>query len=116
MRYFFGKPRAKCWFRWQQTGDLEANWDADWGGDRATRRSVSAGVITRGDHCLKVWTKKQQVVALSSAKSELYAAVKTASEGLGIQSVAKDLQSESAPGCLGNDVPGQSARRSMLTC
>ena len=72
----------------QESGDLEAYSDADWGGDRATRRSVSAGVITRGDHCLKVWTKKQQVVALSSAERELYAAVKTASEGLGIQSVA----------------------------
>ena len=45
----------------------------------------------RGSRCLKVWTKKQQVVALSSAESELYAAVKTASEGLGIQSVARDL-------------------------
>ena len=90
-RYLVGKPRAKCWFRWQQSGDLEADSDADWGGDRATRRSVSAGVITRRDHCLKVWTEKQQVVALSSAESELYAAVKTASEGLGIQSVAKDL-------------------------
>ena len=30
-------------------------------------------------------------MALSSAESELYAAVKTASEGLGVQSVAKDL-------------------------
>ena len=40
----------------------------------------------RGGHCLKVWTKKQQVVSLSAAESELYAAVKTASEGLGIQS------------------------------
>ena len=89
-RYLVGKPRAKCWFRWQQSGDLEAYSDAVCGGDGATRRSVSAGVITRGDHCLKVWTKKQQV-ALSSAESELYAAVKTASEGLGIQSVAKDL-------------------------
>ena len=45
----------------------------------------------RGGHCLKVWTKKQQVVELSSAESELYAAVKTASEGLGVQSVARDL-------------------------
>ena len=45
----------------------------------------------RGGHCLKVWTKKQEVVSLSSAESELYAAVKTASEGLGVQSVAKDL-------------------------
>ena len=90
-RYFVGKPRAKCWFRWQQSGELEAYSDADWGGDRATRWSVAAGVITRGGHCLKLWTKKQQVVALSSAESELYAAVKTSSEGLGIQSVAKDL-------------------------
>ena len=43
----------------------------------ASRRSVSAGVILRGSRCLKVWTKKQQVVALSSAESELCAAVKT---------------------------------------
>ena len=80
-RYFAGEPRAKCWFRWQQSGELEACSDADWGGGKATRRSV----------CLKVWTKKQWVVSLSSAESELYAAVKTASEGLGFQSVAKDL-------------------------
>ena len=40
---------------------------------------------------MTVWTKKQQVMSLSTAESELYDAVKTASEGLGIQSVAKDL-------------------------
>ena len=45
----------------------------------------------RGGHCLKVCTKKQQVVSLSSAESELYAAVKTALEGLGIQSITKDM-------------------------
>ena len=90
-RYLAGRPRAKCWFRWQQSGELEEHSDADWRGDKATRRSVSGGVIMRGGHCLKVWTKKQQVVSLSSAESELYAAVKTASEGLEVQSVAKDL-------------------------
>ena len=62
------------------------------GGDKSTRRSVTAGVVMRGGHCLKVWTKKQQVVSLSTAQSELYAAVKAASEGLGIQSVAKDFE------------------------
>ena len=31
----------------------------------------------RGGHYFKAWTKKQQVVALSSAESELCAAVKT---------------------------------------
>ena len=44
-RYFAGRPRAKCWFRWQQSGELEAYSDADWGGEKATRRSVSAGVF-----------------------------------------------------------------------
>ena len=54
--------------------------------------SVSKGKRDRDQHdCLKVWTKKQQVVSLSTAESELHAAVKTASEGLGIQSAAKDL-------------------------
>ena len=82
-RYLVGKPRAKCWFLWQQSGELEAFSDAGWGGDRATRRLVSAGVIMWGSRCLKVWTKKQQVVALSSAESELFAAVKTARKGSG---------------------------------
>ena len=39
-RYFAGKPRAKCLFRWQQTGELEAYSDADW---EATR--------PHGDQC-----------------------------------------------------------------
>ena len=108
------EARAKCWFRWQQNGELEAYSDADWGGDKATRRSVSAGMIMRGGRCLKVWTKKQHVVSLPSAESELYAAVKTASEGLGIQSVAKDLGvscgTEPTLGCLRNDVLGQPQR------
>ena len=73
--HFVGKPRARCWFRWQQSGELEAYSDVGWGGVKATRRSVSAGVIMRGEHCLKVWTKKPQVVSLSSAESELFAAV-----------------------------------------
>ena len=46
-----------------------------------------------------VWTKKQQVVALSSAESEL----SKRGEGPG-----NTMHAESAPGCLGNDVPGQS--------
>ena len=41
----------------------------------------------RGGHCLNVWTKNQQVVSLSTAKSELYATARR------IQSVAKDLGS-----------------------
>ena len=54
------------------------------------------------------------MLSLSTADSELHAAVKTGSEGLGIQSVAKDLGiacgSERTSGCHSDDVPGQSQR------
>ena len=33
-RHLAGKPRAKCWFRWQQRSELEAYSDAHSGGDR----------------------------------------------------------------------------------
>ena len=51
---------------------------------------MSGGAL-KGGHCLKVWTTKQQLVSLSTAESELYAEVKAAAEGLGVQSVARDL-------------------------
>ena len=85
------KPRAVCLFRWHKEGESEAHSDADWSSDRTTRRSVSARVIMRGGHCLKVRTKKQQVVSVSTAESELHAAVKTAPEALGTRSLAKEL-------------------------
>ena len=99
-----GQERRQMTRRWDDTGD-EGNkhriqvtsdehddmTDADWGGDSPTRRSVSAGVVMKGGHCLKVWAKRQQVMALSTAESELRAAVKSSSESLGIQSMAKDM-------------------------
>ena len=103
-RYLAGKPRAKRWFRWQQSGGLEACSDADWEGDEATRRSMSAGVIKRGGHRLKVGTKKQQVVSLSSAESDLYAAVKNCIRRLGIHGDV--VWTESTSGRLSNDVLG----------
>ena len=64
------KPRAECLFHQQQSGQLDAYSDADGEVDKVTRRSVSVGVIMRGGHCLKVWTKKQQVVFLFTAECE----------------------------------------------
>ena len=50
--------------------------DSGWAGCRRTRRSTSGGCIHSGQHMLKFWSKTQAVVALSSAKAELGAAVK----------------------------------------
>ena len=44
----------------------------------------------RGAHCIKTWAKRQQVIALSSAEAELYAGLRTATEGLGVQSLIRD--------------------------
>ena len=57
---------------------------------------------------MKVWTKKQQEVSLSTSESELYAAVKTASEGELGEGYLDSMQTESAPGCVSNNVPDQS--------
>ena len=66
----------------------------------------------RGSHCLKVWTKKQQVVALSSAESELICCsqdgLRRARDPKRGEGPGNILQIEYALGCLGNDVPGQS--------
>ena len=51
-------------------------------------------------------TKKQQVVSLSTAESELYSAVKTGNSELG-EGPGDRMQTESAPGCVSNNVPGQ---------
>ncbi len=44
-----------------------------------------------GSHILKVWAKTQHAISLSSAEAELYAAVHGTAEGLGMQSLLKDL-------------------------
>ena len=95
-KYAVRKRIGRCLVgkHWQQSGELEAYSDADRGGDKVTRRSVPAGVIMRGGQCLKLWTKKQQVVSLSTAESELYAAVKTASEVWEFRACNADLEGE----------------------
>ena len=91
-RFLRGKPRAAALYRWQrQPSHLEVFSDSDWAGDRATRLSMSGGCILHGGHVLKAWAKGQQVVALSSAEAELYAGTRAATEGLGAQSLMRDL-------------------------
>ena len=44
-----------------------------------------------GRHTIKGWSKTQALIALSSGESELYAALKSAAETLGVMSMLKDL-------------------------
>ena len=64
--------------------------DSDWAGCKETRNSSSAGVLMRGGHH-ESNTRKQKVIAKSSAEAELYAAALRASEAKGVQSMMRDL-------------------------
>ena len=108
-RYLVGKPRAKCWFRWQQSGNLEAYSDADWGGDRTVGLSWSH---------IEGMPLSQSVDQEAAAESDVVRrerAVCCGQDSVGKGSDPKRgegpgniMQTESVPGCFGNDVPGQS--------
>ena len=65
--------------------------DSDWAGCKETRKSSSAGVLMLGRHTVKIYTRKQKVIAKSSAEAELCAAALGASEAKEVQSVMCDL-------------------------
>ena len=91
-RYLKGRPRVVALMPWQdEVKSVDAYADADWAGDRKTRKSVSGGCLMLGQHCVKFWSKRQQVVALSSAESELYSGLRAATEGLGEEALRADL-------------------------
>ena len=73
------------------TEELTINTDTDWAGCQRTRRSTSGGCIEWGGCTIKTWSTTQAVVALSSGEAELYGIVKGSAEGLGAQSLLKDL-------------------------
>ena len=71
--------------------ELRVYTDADWGGCKKTRKSTSGGVVMRGKHCIKYWSKTQSSIVLSTAEAELVALVKGACEAKGVASVIKDI-------------------------
>ena len=72
-------------------GVIEVLVDSDWAGCPVTRRSTSGGVMIVFGMCIKGWSTTQKVVARSSGEAELYAAVRGASEALGLRSMAREL-------------------------
>ena len=57
-RYLKGRPRVVKKFRWQSCTDvLTIFTDADWVGDKVSRKSTSGGCIMVGKHMIKGWSK-----------------------------------------------------------
>ena len=89
VKYLKRCPRLVISYDWQdEDAELQVYSDANWAGCRKTRKSTSGGVIMKGRHLLKAWSRNQNIVALSSAESEFHATVKAAMEGLGMITMA----------------------------
>ena len=115
-RYLVGKPRPNVGssgnsvVTWRPTQMLTGG-EGEGGGDRATGRSVPGGVITRGSHCLKVWTKNNRWWRCCQPRVSFLLQSRRPQRSSGSKvwrRTTNILQTESALGRLSNDVPGQS--------
>ena len=91
-RYLQKYPVCWIFFRWQDAPtELSVMSDADWANCTKSRRSTSGGCVFHGSHLVGHWSRTQQIVALSSAESELNALCKATQEGLGAKYLSEEL-------------------------
>ena len=65
--------------------------DTDFAGCTQTRRSTSGGCAVISGALVKHWSKTQPTIALSSGEAELIGIGQGIAQGLGMQSLAKDM-------------------------
>ena len=75
----------------QQPMQLLGFCDADWASDPDDRRSTSGACIYLGPNVVSWWSKKQQLVARSSAEAEYRSMAQLAAELIWIQSLLQEL-------------------------
>ena len=97
-RYLLGAQRL-VWHYGMDSGDeeklkIDVYVDSDWASGWS-RKSTSGGVVLVNGAGVKHWSRTQKARALSSGEAEYYAMVTGCAEGLGMQSIAKDLGWES---------------------
>lgn len=70
-RYPKGAPRLVWEYLWQADGDgipPSGYSDSDWAGDRTTGKSTSEGLVMRGLHLIKSWSRTQDAITLRLSK------------------------------------------------
>ncbi|CAL1375545.1 unnamed protein product [Linum trigynum] len=91
LRYLKRAPGQGLFFPSASSLTLQAYCDADWGGCALTRRSTTGYLIRLGDAPISRRTKKQNIVARSSAEAEYRAMATTVSELLWLRALLQDL-------------------------
>lgn len=91
LRYLKGTSSTGIYFVKNDHLDLIAYTDADWAGDRDDRKSTSGYFTLVGGNLVTWGSKKQKVVALSSAEAEFRGIAKGITEILWIQKLMNEL-------------------------
>ena len=94
-RYLAGKPRLVYNYLWgtdsSEPDKFDIYVDTDFAGCKESRRSTSGGICMFGGSNIKHWAKTQSTIALSSGEAELHGIAAGITQGLGMQSIARDL-------------------------
>ena len=90
-RYLSSAPRLVYRYHQQEISAIDVYTDTDWAGCPRTRKSTSGGVVMLGQHTMKHWSSTQTSTALSSAEAEFAGVIRGSGQGLGYQSLLRDL-------------------------
>ena len=89
-KYLRHEPRCVLWYAYQgTTNEVTCFTDSDWAG---CKKTPPIHICCGRSHPIKMWSRTQVLVSLSSAEAELYAAIKACSETPGFLSLLKDHQ------------------------
>ena len=80
-----------CRYPWTNRTTIEVFGEANFAGCHYTRKSTVGGVAMWCGQFVKAWSKTVGVLALSSGESELAAAVRAATDVVGLQSIQNDF-------------------------
>ena len=92
LRYLKGTPGKGLWFRKNKHLDLEGYCDADWASSKDDRRSTSRYCVFVGGNLVSWRSKKQAVVARSTAEAEYRAIALSLCEMMWLKSLLKELR------------------------
>nr|XP_027097546.1 uncharacterized protein LOC113717094 [Coffea arabica] len=92
LRYVQGTQSNSIFYSSSQGSNLVGYTDSDWAGDTIRRRSTSRYVFYLGFGVFSWSSKKQQVVALSTAEAKYMAATSSATQALWLRRILRFLQ------------------------
>jgi len=92
LRYLKGTPGRGLWFRKNGHLDLEGYCDADWASNKDDRRSTSGYCVFVGGNLVSWRSKKQAVVARSTAEAEYRAMALSVCEMMWLKGLLKELR------------------------